>query len=120
MRGLSYAGGGTESPGGEQEVKKRNRLFVYQVISREAESLTARLNHMPLKGRKTSPEIVKRVKEEVDDMSFDIARACNVLVNYPRLSIQGDKVSLGEPSILLPNCRYVSLEQLKEIEEKRR
>ena len=98
----------------------RNKLLVYQVIAREAESLTARLNHMPLKGRKTSPEIVKRVKDEVDDMSFDIARACNVLVNYPRLSIQGDKVSLGEPSILLPNCRYVSLEQLKEIEEKRR
>lgn len=98
----------------------RNRLLVYQVILRESETLMARLNHMPLKGRKTSPEIVKRVKDEVSDMSFSIARACNVLVSYPRLSIQGDKVSLGEPSILLPNCRYVSLEQLKEIEEKRR
>lgn len=52
-------------------------------------------------------------------MSFDIVRTCNVLVNYPKLSIQGGKVVLGEPTIMLPNCKLVNLEQLKKIEEKR-
>lgn len=94
----------------------RHKLYVYEIIERESAKLTKRLNHMPLKGKQTSPEIVKRVKSEVSDMSFDIARACNVLVNYPRLSIQGDKVVLGEPTIMLPNCRLVNMEQLREIE----
>lgn len=45
-----------------------------------------------------------------------IARKCNVSVNYPKCSIQGKKVVLGEPSILLPTLRYVSFEELKAIE----
>ncbi len=95
------------------------KLYVYEVIARESAKLVKRINHMPLNGRKTSPAIVKRVNEEVSDMSFDIVRTCNVLVNYPKLSIQGGKVVLGEPTIMLPNCKLVNLEQLKKIEEKR-
>lgn len=37
-------------------------------------------------------------------------------VNYPRWNIQGKKVVLGEPSVLLPTLRYVSFEELKAIE----
>ena len=49
-------------------------------------------------------------------MTFRIARKCNVSVNYPRWNIQGKKVVLGEPSVLLPTLRYVSFEELKAIE----
>lgn len=49
-------------------------------------------------------------------MTFRIARKCNVSVNYPKWSIQGKKVVLGEPSVLLPTLRYVSFEELKAIE----
>lgn len=97
----------------------RYKLYVYEVIERESAKLVKRLNHMPLNGRNTPSAIVKRVKEEVSDMSFDIARTCNVLVNYPKLRIQGREVILGEPTIMLPNCKLVNLEQLKKIEEKR-
>lgn len=51
-------------------------------------------------------------------MTFKIARKCNVSVNYPEWSIQGKKVVLSEPTILLPSLRYVSFEELKQIENK--
>lgn len=50
------------------------------------------------------------IRKEIGNVTFRIARKCNVSVNYPRWSIQGKKVVLGEPSILLPTLRYVSFE----------
>lgn len=70
----------------------------------------------PVNGRKTSTGTIKMIRKEIGDMTFRIARKCNVSVNYPRWSIQGKKVVLGDPSILLPTLRYVSFEELKAIE----
>ena len=95
----------------------RNKLFVYEVIELESSKLLKRLNRMPLKGKQTPPAIVKRVKNEVEEMTFDIARTCNVLVNFPKLTIQGSEVVLGEPTVMLQNCRLVNISQLREIEK---
>lgn len=97
----------------------RRKMFVYEVIEKESANLVKRMNHMPLKGRQTPPAIVKRVKDEVGEMAFDIARTCNVLVNYPFLTIQGNEVALGEPVIMLPNCKLVNIQQLRKIERGR-
>lgn len=96
-----------------------HKVYVHEYINRESEKLVKRLNHMPLKGRQTSPAIIKRVKDEVGDLSFDIARTCNVAVSFPKLKIRGGEVVLGEPTIMLPNCKLVGMDELKRIEKGR-
>lgn len=90
--------------------------MTYEVIRQEEVRLQERVRSYPVNGRKTSTGTIKMIRKEIGDMTFRIARKCNVSVNYPRWSIQGKKVVLGEPSILLPTLRYVSFEELKAIE----
>lgn len=91
-------------------------IMTYEVIRKEEARLKERVRSYPMNGRKTSTKTIKMIRKEIGDMTFRIARKCNVSVNYPRWSIQGKKVVLGEPTILLPTLRYVSFEELKAIE----
>jgi hypothetical protein len=52
-------------------------------------------------------------------MCYRLAQECNVLVSYPQKAIAGKKVDLGGMLILLPNCKLVTIEELKEIEDRR-
>lgn len=91
-------------------------FMTYEAIQQEEARLQERVRSYPVNGRKTSTETIKMIRKEIGNMTFRIARKCNVSVNYPRWSIQGKKVVLGEPTILLPTLRYVSFEELKAIE----
>ena len=91
-------------------------FMTYEAIRQEEARLQERVRSYPVNGRKTSTGTIKMIRKEIGDMTFRIARKCNVSVNYPRWSIQGKKVVLGEHSILLPTLRYVSFEELKAIE----
>lgn len=90
--------------------------MTYEAIRQEEARLQERVRSYQVNGRKTSTGTIKMIRKEIGDMTFRIARKCNVSVNYPRWSIQGKKVVLGEPTILLPTLRYVSFEELKAIE----
>lgn len=90
--------------------------LAHRRILQEQKKLEATYSHMPLAGKNTRADVVKRVREEMQEMSFRLARECNILVNYPKLSIQGSSVVLGEVRILLPSGRYVGYEELKQIE----
>lgn len=92
--------------------------LAHRRIEQEKKKLETVYSHMPIAGKNTRPDVVKRVREEVQEMSFRLARECNILVNYPKLSIQGNNVVLGTASILLPSGRYVGFEELKQIELK--
>lgn len=91
-------------------------IMTHEVIRQEEARLQERIRSYPANGRKTSTGTIKMIRKEISDMTFRIARKCNVSVNYPRWSIQGKKVVLGEPTILLPTLRYVSFEEMKAIE----
>lgn len=91
-------------------------FMTYEVIRQEEVRLQERVRSYPVNGRKTNAGTIKMIRKEIGNMTFRIARKCNVSVNYPRWSIQGKKVVLGEPSVLLPTLRYVSFEELKAIE----
>ena len=91
-------------------------IMTYEVIRKEEARLQEKIRSYPVNGRKTATATIKRIRKDIGDMTFRIARKCNVSVNYPRWSIQGKKVVLGEPSVLLPTLRYVSFEELKAIE----
>ena len=91
-------------------------FMTYEAIRQEEARLQERVRSYQVNGRTTSTGTIKMIRKEIGDMTFRIARKCNVSVNYPRWSIQGKKVVLGEPTILLPTLRYVSFEELKAIE----
>lgn len=55
-------------------------------------------------------------KELKLDASYRLAQKCNVMVSWHKMSIQGQRVVLGEASIILPDCTIVGFEKLKEIE----
>ena len=90
--------------------------MTHEVIRQDEARLLGRFEAYPVNGRKTNTGTIKMIRKEIGNMTFRIARKCNVSVNYPRWSIQGKKVVLGEPSVLLPTLRYVSFEELKAIE----
>lgn len=76
--------------------------MTHEVIRQEETRLLGRFEAYPVNGRKTNTGTIKMIRKEIGNMTFRIARKCNVSVNYPRWSIQGKKVVLGEPSVLLP------------------
>lgn len=94
----------------------RGYKLVHERIRQEEKRLQSVYDGMPIKGKDTRPDTQKRVLHEMREMTFLLARECNVLVNYPKLSIQGSKVVMGPPSIMLPSCRFVSFEELKDME----
>ena len=94
----------------------RRYKLVHERIRQEEKRLQVVYEGMPIKGKDTRSDTQKRVLQEMRQMTFLLARECNVLVNYPELSIQGTKVVLGPPSIMLPSCRFVSYEELRDLE----
>ena len=92
-------------------------IMTYEVIRKEEARLQEKIRSYPVNGRKTATATIKRIRKDIGDMTFRIARKCNVSVNYPRWSIQGKTLALVEPTILLPSLRYVNFEELKRIEQ---
>ena len=70
-------------------------------------------------GRRTAPANARKAFKLISDSCYRLAQECNVLVSYPQKAIAGKKVDLGGMLILLPSCKLVTIEQLKEIEDRR-
>lgn len=98
----------------------RNFMYVHERIYKEQNAMQTEFRKLPINGRRTSVADLKRVRAIISDAVYGIAQECQVLVSFPGWHIEGKKVVLGEPSIMLPDCRLVTIEQLKDIEYGRR
>lgn len=97
-------------------MKRRNFMYVFERIYKEQNAMQVEFRKIPLQGRKTSSADIKRVKKIISRSAYVIAQECQVIVGYPTMMIKGTEVSLGEPTIMLPDCRLVTIEQLRDIE----
>lgn len=59
---------------------------------------------------------IERGYKIISDNAYRIAQECSVLVSYPKMRIEGTAVNLGDANIMLPDCRIISIEELKKIE----
>ena len=98
----------------------RNFMYVYERIFKECNAMDREFGKIPVNGRQTSQADQKRIRKIISDSSYQVAQECQVLVSYPEMRIEGRKVILGEPLIMLPDCRLVSIEELQDIELGRR
>ena len=73
-------------------------------------------SEMCIRDRRTSVADQKRVRKIISDNTYRIAQECSVLVSYPKMRIEGTAVNLGDANIMLPDCRIISIEELKKIE----
>ena len=90
----------------------RGFLYVYERIYKgETE-----IRKIPVNGKRTSVADQKRVRKVISDNAHRIAQECSVLVSYPKMRIEGTAVNLGDVHIMLPDCRIISIEELKKIE----
>lgn len=94
----------------------RNFMYVHERIYKEQNAMLAEFRKIPVRGKRTSTADIKRVRNVVSGSGYRVARECQVIVSYPRMRIEGTEVVLGEPLIMLPDCRLVNMEQLKDIE----
>ena len=94
----------------------RKFMYVYERIYKEANDMQREFVKVPVNGRQTSRADQKRIRKIVEDSSYRVAQECSVIVSYPKLHIAGREVVLGEPLIMLPDCRFVSIEELMKIE----
>ncbi len=94
----------------------RNFMYVYERIYKEQNAMQAELRKIPVKGKRTSAADVKRIRNIISDSNYQVAQECQVIVSYPQMHIEGTEVVLGEPLIMLPDCRLINTEQLKDIE----
>lgn len=94
----------------------RNFMYVYEMIYKEASVMNKEFAKLQINGRQTSGAAQKRIRKILSDSAYQVAQKCSVLVSYPRMRIEGREVVLGEPTIMLPDCRLVSMEELKKIE----
>ena len=92
------------------------RLYAYKCIQAEERKLQEQVENLPINGRKTTRQTIKRIKELKLDASHRLAQKRNVMVSWHKMSIQGQRVVLGEASIILLDCTIVGFEKLKEIE----
>ncbi len=95
-------------------------MYVYERIYKEQNTMNREFDKIPINGRQTSQADQKRIRKIISDSSYQIAQECSVLVSYPRMRIEGKRVVLGEALIMMPDCRLVMIEQLKDIEMGRR
>lgn len=98
----------------------RNFLYVYERIYKEEDAMQGEFQKLAIKGKRTSAADQKRIRNIVLDTTYQVAQECSVIVSYPRMHIAGQKVVLGQPLIMLPDCRLISIEQLKKIENEGR
>ena len=95
---------------------ERNFLYVYERIYKGRNAMEERFRQIPICGKRTLPSDLRRIRKVISNETYKIARECSVAVGYPKMRIEGNKVILGEESILLPNLKYVTMAQLKRIE----
>ena len=75
--------------------------MTHEVIRQEEARLLGRFEAYPVNGRKTNTGTIKMIRKEIGNMTFRIARKCNVSVNYPRWSIQGSGAGRTDNSIAI-------------------
>lgn len=100
-----------------QEKEKSRPVYI-------ATEEVAETTYMPEVEETTQPtETAKAVETEEPliasmdwDNAYRIAQECSVLVSYPKMRIEGTAVNLGDANIMLPDCRIISIEELKKIE----
>ena len=98
----------------------RNFMYVHERIYKEQNAMQTEFKKLSINGRRTSQAALKRIKNIISNATYRVAQECQVLVAFPRWHIEGKEVVLGKPSIMLPDCRLVTIEQLKDIEFGRR
>jgi hypothetical protein len=94
----------------------RNFLYVHERIFKEQNAMRREFQKIPVNGRRTSKQDIRRIRKVILDSSYQVAQECQVIVSYPKMRIEGTEVVLGEPLIMLPDCRLISIEQLRQIE----
>lgn len=94
----------------------RNFMYVYERIYKEAVAMKREFAKIPVNGRQTSIADQKRIRKIISNSQYQIAQECSVIVGYPRMRIVGKEVVLGEPLIMLSDCRLVSIYELRKIE----
>lgn len=91
-------------------------MYVYERILKEKNAMDREFKKLAINGGQTSQADQKRIKKIIPDSSHQVSQECSVLVSYPKMRIEGRRVNLGEAHILLPDCRIVSIETLRDIE----
>ncbi|MBD5464123.1 MAG: hypothetical protein HDR24_13905 [Lachnospiraceae bacterium] len=91
-------------------------MYVYERIYKEQNAMQAKFCKIPIKGKRTSAADIKRVRSIISNSNYQVAQECSVIVSYPKMHIEGTKVVLGEPLIMLPDCRLISIKELEDIE----
>ena len=94
----------------------RGFMYVYERIYKEQNAMTREFGKLNINGRQTSRNDQRRIRKVISDAAYRVAQECSVIVGYPKMRIEGQKVNLGEPHILLPDCRLVNMDKLIEIE----
>ena len=94
----------------------RGFLYVYERIYKGETEMQTEFRKIPVNGKRTSVADQKRVRKIISDNAHRIAQECSVLVSYPKMRIEGTAVNLGDVHIMLPDCRIISIEELKKIE----
>lgn len=95
-------------------------MYVYERIFKEQNEMGREFGKIPVNGRQTSRADQKRIRKIISDATYRVAKECQVIVSYPKMRIEGRWVILGEPLIMLPDCRLVTIEELQDIEFGRR
>lgn len=94
----------------------RKFMYVYERIIKERNDMESEFEKLNINGKRTPVADQKRIRKIISDSTYTIAQECSVIVSYPRSRIEGKEVILGEPLIMLPDCRLVSIQQLMDIE----
>lgn len=94
----------------------RHFMYVYERILKEENAMKRQFQKIPVNGRKTSAADLKRIRRIVSNSSYQVAQECQVIVSYPKMHIAGKEVVLEKPTIMLPDCRLITLDELKKIE----
>lgn len=94
----------------------RKFMYVYERIYKAQNVMQKEFRKIPIKGKRTSAADIKRVLRIINNSSYQVAQECQIIVSYPYMHIAGTEIVLGEPLIMLPDCRLISMEELKKIE----
>lgn len=94
----------------------RHFMYVYERVLKEENAMKRQFQKIPINGRRTSAADIKRIRNIISNSTYRIAQECQVIVSYPRMHIAGKEVDLGKATIMLPDCRLITLDELKKIE----
>lgn len=71
------------------------RLYAYKCIQAEERKLQEQFENLPINGRKTTRQTIKRIKELKLDASYRLAQKCNVMVSWHKNEHTGTACSSG-------------------------